>query len=122
MSQDKQQYYKNLGYRLAGDGAVEFYYVAMRTDKTNKRVEICLSGLFSWSSDYHDPSITMRNQKQDINYSYSRLGPFPTRQEAEQKAVEYAMDAHKDPTAFGIFGTGGLHDIGSGEYRQPSFR
>lgn len=122
MSQDKQQYYKNLGYRLAGDGAVEFYYVSMRTDKANKRVEICLCGLFSWSGDFHDPAVTMRNQQQDTKYSYSRLGPFPNRQEAEQKAAEYAMNVHDDPTAFGIIGTGGVHDIGLGEGRMPAFR
>ena len=122
MSQDMQQHYKNLGYRLAGDGAVEFYYVAMRTHKTTKKVEICLCGLFSWSGDQHDPAISMQKQHEDNSFSYTRAGPFPTRQEAEQRAVDYAIKVHGDPTSFGILGTGGLNDIDAGEGRAPGFR
>lgn len=122
MTQDMQQHYKNLGYRLAPDGAVEFYYVAMRTHKTTKRVEICLCGLFSWSNHLHDPAVTMRNQHNDGSYTYARFGPFATRQEAEREAVNHAAQLHHDPTAFGIMGTGGLHDIAAGDARAPSFR
>lgn len=120
---DQQEHYKQMGYRIAGDGAVEFYYVAFRTHKQTKQRELCLNGLFSWSNDLHDPARTLHNQpEQDNAYRYSRLGPYPNRSQAEQKAIELAIQTSGDATGYGIWGTGGLSDIGNADYREPWFR
>ncbi len=120
---DMQAHYKKLGYRVEGGGAVEFYYVAFRTDISTNTKEICLNGGFSWSQDLHDPARTMQNMpEQDKQYRYSRLGPFPDRAQSEQKAIEFAMQSCNDATRYGIWGTGGLSDIGNSDYRQPYFR
>ena len=123
MSGDMQAHYRNLGYHIAGDGAVEFYYVAFRTDRRTSQREICLGGLFSWSSDAHDPARTLHAMiEQDGKYRYARVGPFPNRMQAEQKAIELALQTFGDATRFGIWGTGGLSDINGSDYRQPHFR
>ena len=123
MAGDMQSHYQNLGYRITGDGAVEFYFVAFRTHRQKNVLEICLNGLFSWSVDLHDPARTIQGlQEQDKKYRYSRFGPFPNRAQAEQKAIEFALQSFGDATRFGIGGTGGLSEIGNQDYRQPSFR
>jgi hypothetical protein len=120
---DMQAHYRSLGYRIAGDGAVEFYFVTFRTHRRSNVREICLNGLFSWSQDLHDPARTLQGlPDEDKDYRYSRLGPFPNRAQAEQKAIEFAMQSSGDATRYGIWGTGGLADIGNQDYRQPYFR
>ncbi len=119
---DMQQYYKQLGYR-ASSGAVEFYYIAFRTDRQMGKREICLQGGFSWSQHLHDPAVTIQSlPDQDSSYRYSRLGPYPNRAMAEPKAVDAALQMHGDPTLYGIWGTGGLDDIHTQDYRKPYFR
>lgn len=120
---DMQEYYKQQGYRLASDGAVEFYYVSFRTNKTTLQREICLQGLFAWSDDLHDPARKMqRLQEEDKKYRYNRAGPFANRNLAEQSAISFAIQIFNDPTRYGIWGTGGLYDIKSSDYRKPKFR
>ncbi len=118
-----QAHYKSQGYTIAGDGAVEFYFVAFRTHlRTNVR-EICVNGSFAWSNDLHDPARTLQGMRQqDKEYRYSRLGPYPRRGPAEQKAAEVAIQYFSDATRYGIWGTGGLRDIGPQHYRDPRFR
>lgn len=120
---DMQQHYKQLGYRIAMDGAVEFYYVAFRTNIITGRREICLTGGFSWSNHFHDPALTIQSlPDQDSRDRYSRLGPYPNRAMAESKVVDSALQMFNDPTRYGIWGTGGLHEISTPEYRNPRFR
>ena len=120
---DMQEYYRRQGYRIVSDGAVEFYFVAFRTNKRTGAREICLNGLFSWSNDLHDPARTIQGLKpQDRDFRYNRIGPFPNRVQAEASAIRFATQLFNDPTRYGIFGTGGLRDIQSGDYRQPWFR
>ncbi|MHC4197856.1 MAG: hypothetical protein ACYSRP_08115 [Planctomycetota bacterium] len=120
---DMQEYYRGQGYRIAGDGAVEFYYIAFRTNKSTRQREICMQGLFSWSKDLHDPARTIQKLTQeDAGYRYNRLGPFPNRAQAEASAIQFATRIFGDPTRYGIWGTGGLRDIQSSDYRNPSFR
>src|SRR5690348_4277769 len=40
---DMQEYYHSQGYTIGGQGAVEFYYVAFRTNKSTQEREICLN-------------------------------------------------------------------------------
>ncbi|MGH8651254.1 MAG: hypothetical protein ACREUI_01685 [Burkholderiales bacterium] len=123
MSTDIQAHYRSQGYRIAGDGAVEFYYVVYRTNKQTNEREICVNGLFSWSQDFHDPARTIQNMaEQDDQYRYARLGPFPNRGQAEQKAIELAIQSFGDATRYGIWGTGGISAISNSDYRQPHFR
>ena len=123
MSGDMQEHYKQLGYRIAMDGAVEFYYVVFRTNiKTGQR-EICINGGFSWSNHFHDPATTIQSlPDNDSSYRYSRLGPFPNRAMVESKAIDSALQMFNDPTRYGIWGTGGLVEIHAPEYREPRFR
>ncbi len=123
MTGDMQQHYKDLGYRIASDGVVEFYYVAFRTNIKTVTQEICLTGGFAWSNHLHDPARTIQFlPEKDKTYRYSRLGPFPNRTAAESKAIDSAMKIYNDPTRYGIWGTGGLHDIDATDYRNPNFR
>lgn len=120
---DMQEYYRQRGYRIAGDGAVEFYYVAFRTNKRTGLRELCLNGLFAWSQDLHDPARKMQKlDQEDREFRYNRIGPFPDRAQAEASAIRFAIQLFGDPTRYGIFGTGGLRDIQSGDYRQPWIR
>jgi hypothetical protein len=120
---DMQETYRQRGYRIGSNGAVEFYYVSFRTHKVNGSREICINGLFSWSNDLHDPALTMgRLVKEDANYRINRNGPFPTRAEAEGSAIQFAIRIFGDPTRYGIWGTGGLRDIQVSDYRNPKFR
>jgi len=122
-SGDMQETYRQRGYRIASDGAVEFYYVSFRTHKVNGSREICINGLFSWSNDLHDPALTMgRLAKEDATYRINRYGPFPTRAGAEGSAIQFATQIFGDPTRYGIWGTGGLRDIQVSDYRNPEFR
>jgi hypothetical protein len=122
MSGDQQELYRRMGYRTAMDGAVEFYYVAFRTHIRTGQKEICLAGKFSWSNHLHDPAVTLQTlPEQDGQYRYSRLGPFPNRAMAEAKAIEMAVQLFKDPTRYGIWGTGGLSQLGNPDYRNPRF-
>lgn len=123
MSGDQQEYYRRMGYRIANDGAVEFYYVSFRTQIHTGLKELCLTGSFSWSNHLHDPAVSMQSMmEQDGNYRYSRLGPFPNRAMAESKAIEMSTQMFSDPTGYGIWGTGGLAQIGNADYRNPKFR
>jgi hypothetical protein len=116
---DQQERYRQMGYRIAG-GAVEFYYVVFRTHKHTQQQEICLNGLFAWSNDLHDPARTIqRLAEQDANYRYSRLGPLPTRAQAEQQAITFALQIFGDATRYGIWGTGGLTELEDSDYREP---
>jgi len=118
-----QHYYQSMGYRVAGDGAVEFYYIAFRTRTATGQKEICISGGFAWSNHAHDPAVTIRAlPEQDAQFRYSRLGPYPNRSGAESVAIDKAIQLFNDPTRYGIWGTGGLHEIHAHEYRQPHFR
>jgi len=118
---DMQDFYRNQGYRIVSDGAVEFYYVAFRTHKRTGQRELCLNGLFSWSGDLHDPRRTLQGlSEEDNSYRYNRAGPFANRALAEQSAIGFAIQLFSDPTRYGIFGTGGLSGIG--DYRDPKFR
>lgn len=120
---DMQEYYKKRGYRIASDGAVEFYFVAFRTNKKTRQQELCLAGTFAWSDDLHDPARKLqRLQEEDKTYRYNRAGPFANRGLAEQSAISFAIQIFNDPTRYGIFGTGGLHDIKVSDYRKPKFR
>ncbi len=112
---DMQEHYRRLGYTIGGQGAVEFWYVAFRTSKATQQREICLNGNISWSVDLHDPARTMRQfPQQDATYVYGRLGPFPTRGQAEASAIQLATQIFADPTRYGIW-------IVSGTMRQPTF-
>jgi len=123
MPGDMQHYYKSMGYRIASDGAVEFYYVAFRTQAATGQSEICINGGFSWSNHAHDPAVTIRSfPDHDRIYRYSRAGPYPNRAGAESVAMDKAIQMFNDTTRYGIWGTGGLHEINATEYRQPSFR
>lgn len=123
MSGDKQEHYRRMGYPIAMDGAVEFYYVVFRTHIRTGMKELCLAGLFSWSNHFHDPAVTIQSLvDQDGEYRYSRLGPFPNRAMAESKAIEMSVQMFNDPTRYGIWGTGGLTQIGNSDYRKPNFR
>jgi len=53
---DMQDYYRRLGYVIAGDGAVRFYYVAFRTNRRTGERQICVCGLFAYSNNLHDPA------------------------------------------------------------------
>jgi hypothetical protein len=120
---DMQDYYRKQGYRIASDGAVEFYYVAFRTNKVTGMRELCLNGLFSWSGDLHDPTRTLSKLgSEDGTYRYTRPGSFANRARAEASAVQFAVSIFNDPTRYGIWGTGGLGDIQGSDYRNPSFR
>lgn len=122
MSGDKQEDYRRMGYRIAGDGAVEFYYVVFRTGIRNGKKELCLVGNFSWSKHFHDPAVTIQALvDQDGQYRFSRLGPFPNRAMAESKAIEMSVQMFNDPTRYGIWGTGGVAQIGNSDYRNPKF-
>lgn len=75
---DQQGRYRQMGYQIVGDGAVEFYYVAFCTHKQTRQREHCLNGLFPWSNKPHDPSRTIQNMpKKDNACRCSRPGPFP---------------------------------------------
>lgn len=120
---DMQAFYRQQGYRIASDGAVEFYYVAFRTHKRTGQRELCLNGLFSWSGDRHDPRRTLAGlAEEDGTYRYSRAGPFANRGLAEQSAISFSIQIFNDPSRYGIFGTGGLSDIDVNDYRNPRFR
>ncbi len=112
---DMQDYYRRLGYTIGGEGAVEFWYVAFRTNKATQQREICMNGNISWSVDLHDPARTMRNfPQEDATYTYGRLGPFPTRGQAEASSIQLATQLFADPTRYGMW-------IVSGGMRQPVF-
>lgn len=120
---DMQEFYRQQGYRIAPDGAVEFYFVSFRTNKRTGQREICLNGLFAWSDDRHDPARKLQGLREDDNtYRYNRAGPFANRAIAEQSAITFAIQIFNDPTRYGIFGTGGLSQIQVGDYRNPRFR
>lgn len=120
---DMQEFYRQQGYRIASDGAVEFYFVSFRTNKATGQQELCLNGLFAWSDDLHDPVRKLqRLQEEDNTYRYNRAGPFANRGLAEQSAINFAIQIFNDPTRYGIFGTGGLSQIQVGDYRNPNFR
>lgn len=120
---DMQDFYRQQGYRIAPDGAVEFYFVSFRTNKTTGQREMCLNGLFSWSKDRHDPARTLQGLREDDSaYRYNRARPFANRALAEQSAITFAIQIFNDPTRYGIFGTGGLSQIQVGDYRNPRFR
>ena len=110
-----QQYYLQQGYQINYDGAVIFWYVAFRTSKTTQQREICMLGRLSYSDDLHDPARTMAKfAKEDATHRYNRLGPFPTRAQAEASAIQFATTIFGDPTRYGIW-------IVSGGFRQPVF-
>ena len=120
MSGDKQEYYRRMGYHISSSGAVEFYYVVFRTHLKTKEQGICMLGGFSWSQHRHDPAVTIQSMKEkDREYRYSRLGPFPNRAMAESKAIDMSVQMFKDPTHYGIYGTGGLKEISAADYRKP---
>jgi hypothetical protein len=120
---DMQDFYRQQGYRIAGDGAVEFYFVGFRTNKTTGQRELCLNGLFSWSNDLHDPARTLQGlPEEDRTFRYNRAGPFASRALAEQSAITFAIQLFNDPTRYGIFGTGGLSQMQVSDYRNPKFR
>ena len=117
-----QEHYRNLGYRITYDGAVEFYYVSFRIHKSTNQREVCLCGNFSWSNHLHDPARTIQALfKEDKQHRYSRFGPFPNRAQAEQKAMELALQFYNDPSRYGIWATGGISEITNPDYRQPNF-
>ena len=119
---DKQEEYRRMGYRIASDGAVEYYYVVFRTHRQNGSNEICMAGNFAWSNHLHDPAVSIQSRpEQDGTYRYSRLGPYPNRAMAESKAVEMSMQMFRNPTQYGIWGTGGVSQIGNPDYRNPKF-
>lgn len=123
MSDDMQAHYQNLGYRVASDGAVEFYYLTLATKGGSPIPGICVNGLFSWSNHNHDPAVTIRSlPKKQGEYALNRIGPFPHRSDCEMKAMDLAHQYHHNPSAYGIFGTGGLHEIADADYRDPRFR
>jgi hypothetical protein len=120
---DMQEYYRQRGYRIVSDGAVEFYFVTFRTNKKTRQQELCLAGTFAWSDDLHDPARKLqRLREEDKTYRYNRAGPFANRGLAEQSAISFAIQIFNDPTRYGIFGTGGLRDIKVSDYRDPKFR
>lgn len=120
---DMQDFYRRQGYRIAPDGAVEFYYISFRTNKSTGQREICINGLFSWSGDMHDPARTIQGlNEEDSTYRYNRAGPFANRSLAELSAINFATQIFNDPTRYGIFGTGGLSQIQVSDYRNPRFR
>lgn len=113
-------YYVQHGYQT-GDGGLFFYYVALRTHNQTAKKEVCLCGQVSWSRDEYNPNVTMSKIKPQSGYKYTRLGPFPRRVEAEQKAIEFAEKYHNDPTQYGIWSVVGPPDIPDGTYRAPLF-
>ena len=117
---DMQEFYRQQGYRIAGDGAVEFYWVALRTNLNSGQREICVNGNFAWGNAHsHDPRRALAGYPQAAGYSYSRLGPYPNRAGAEVVAVQLATTLFGDPTRFGLAGTGGVIEIPVG--RPPAF-
>lgn len=122
MGGDKQEHYRSMGYRIGSSGAVEFYYIVFRTQIQTGLKELCMAGNFSWSKDLHDPAVSIQSLvENDGKYRYSRLGPFPKRAMAESKAIELSIQMFNDPTRYGIWGTGGLSQIGNADYRKPKF-
>jgi hypothetical protein len=117
---DQGEYYRSLGYQVAG-GALEFYYVAMRTHKTTQATQICLCGEISWSNDQHDPVVTMNKINKDRDYDYSRLGPYPHRAEAEKMAIDMSMKIFNVPTKYGIFSVQGPREMNGVASRDPKF-
>lgn len=110
-----QEYYRQQGYVVGGSGAVEFFYVAFRTNKRTGQIEICLNKNLAWSNTLHDPARMMLTwPAQDATYTYGRLGPMPNRAVAEASAVQYATRLFGDPTRYGFW-------IVSGGIKQPSF-
>ena len=117
---DRREYFRSLGYQVRA-GALEFYYVSVRTDTMSHAVEICLCGGISWASDLHDPGVTLQKMKGAESYTYSRLGPYPSRKLAEQAAMDMAMKVHNDPTRYGMASVSGPREMPSGFTREPSF-
>lgn len=117
---DRAEYYRSLGYQIGG-GAVEYYFVSIRTHRTTQEIEICLCGGVSWSTDDHDPAVTMGKIKGQRDYDYSRLGPYAHRAEAEKMAIDMSMKMFNVPSKYGIFSESGPRELPPGTSRLPKF-